>query len=355
MDKLDVLVVYNASVAQSAAVSDMDSMHPFLINSAHANYNLSYSYFLDRCDQLGLSAGLTTSADITGPGTCQTYWTSQDNAWAKINAPARSHHIFDKISPNTAARSAERTLLLSDTTIHPFNDRSLFTTFHDKLLTYQQLPAYALPTVALTDSSTSSIHTALAALRDLCARHHFPADFGRTVILKDRFGAGGNYVFKITRSHILRIRQLMRQNPHVSFILQPYLAFNLGYSYRGKPTTADIRLIFHQNRLFQAYLRLARAHDFRCNQHQGGQLIYVTKKDLPSAVLQVAQSIRRRINKPTALYALDFVISNSGHIYFLEGNIGPGITWDVNDVVDTSKAQALIRSIVQSLAARVRA
>lgn len=355
MDKLDVLVVYNASVAQSAAVSDLDSMHPFLLNSAHSNYNLSYSYFLDRCDQLGLSAGLTTSADITGPGTCQTYWTSQDNAWAKINAPACSHHIFDKISPNNAARSAERTLLLSDSTIHPFNDRSLFTIFHDKLLTYQQLPEYTLPTVALTNSRISSIRTGLASLQSLCANHRFPSDFGTTVILKDRFGAGGNYVFKITRSFVPRIRQLLRQNPKISFILQPYLAFNLGYTYHGKPTTADIRLIFHQNRLFQAYLRIARTNDFRCNQHQGGELIYVTKKDLPSAVLRVAQKIRRKIAKPQVLYALDFVISNSGRIYFLEGNIGPGITWDVNDAVDTSKAQALIRSIVQSFASRVNA
>lgn len=354
MDKLDVLVVYNASVAQSAAVSDQSSLHPFLLNSVHANYNLSYSYFLSRCDQLGLSAGFTSSSDVTGPGTCQTYWTSQDNTWVKVNTPAHSHHIFDKISPNNAARSAERSLLLSDTNIHPFNDRSLFATFHDKLLTFQQLPEYALPTVALANSRASSIRIALTSLRILCASHRFPTDFGPTVILKDRFGAGGNYVYKITRSLVPRIRQLLRQNPEISFILQPYLAFDLGYTYRGKPTTADIRLIFHQNRLFQAYLRIARANDFRCNQHQGGELIYVTKKDLPPAVLQVAQKIRRRIDKPSALYALDFVISNSGHIYFLEGNIGPGITWDAADLVDTHKAQALIRSIVNELSLRIR-
>jgi len=49
----------------------------------------------------------------------------------------------------------------------------------------------------------------------------------------------------------------------------------------------------------------------------------------------------------------DFVISNSGNIYFLEGNIGPGITWDTTDLIDTQKAQQLIRSIVQVMAKRV--
>ncbi|EKD80438.1 MAG: hypothetical protein ACD_40C00094G0001 [uncultured bacterium] len=145
----------------------------------------------------------------------------------------------------------------------------------------------------------------------------------------------------------------MRQNPSISFILQPYLAFDLGYSYHNTQTTADIRLIFHHNRLFQSYIRLAKARDFRCNQHQGGMLIYLTKNDLPPAVIKVAQKIRRKIAKPQSLYALDFVISNSGNIYFLEGNIGPGITWDTTDLIDTQKAQQLIRSIVQVMAKRV--
>lgn len=355
MDKLDVLVVYNASVAQSAAISDDLSLHPFLLASPKANYNLSYSYFLARCDQLGLSAGFTTSSDITGPGTCQTYWTTQENSWVKVNQPAHAHHIFDKISPNSPIRSTERSLLLSDSTIIPFNDRVLFTTFHDKLLTYQQLPEYALPTITLTNSRLSTIRSSLASLRQLCANHRYPSDFGTSIILKDRFGAGGNYVFKITRSFVPRIRQLMHRSPHIHYILQPYLAFDLGYAYRGTPTTADIRLIFHHNHLFQAYLRLAKPNDFRCNQHQGGKLIYVTKKELPLRIIQVAQKIRQKINKPHALYALDFVISNSGRTYFLEGNIGPGITWDTHDLVDTKKAQQLIRSIVQSIATRVNA
>ncbi|KKU45620.1 MAG: hypothetical protein UX63_C0003G0046 [Microgenomates group bacterium GW2011_GWB1_46_7] len=62
--KLDVLVVYSASVAQSASVSDSQSIHPFLINSRRSNYNLSYAYFLDTCQKNGLTAGFTTSADI---------------------------------------------------------------------------------------------------------------------------------------------------------------------------------------------------------------------------------------------------------------------------------------------------
>ncbi|EKD80109.1 MAG: hypothetical protein ACD_40C00202G0004 [uncultured bacterium] len=353
IDDLDVLVVYNASVAQSAGVPDETSLHPFLLNSARASYNESYEYFLSTCRANGLTAGLASSADVTGPGICQTYWTSTPAGWIKMSQSARSLHIFDKISPTNALRSAERTLLLSDVSVTPFNDLDLFTIFFDKLKTYTKLPEYAIPTVEIKSSKFADLKSSLHQLRDLCHNHPYSNDFSPQIILKDRYGAGGNYVYKTKDNQISEIRSLIRRHDTVSFVIQPFLYFNKGFAYQNRPAATDIRLIFHHEKLLFSYIRQAKAKDFRCNQHQGGKIIYVDKQTIPDSVHKIAKKIIRRINKPGSLYALDFVISNSGRVYFLEGNIGPGISWDINEKTDVKMCKRLIRSIVGELATRI--
>lgn len=353
MDKLDVLVVYNASSAQSASVADLTSLHPFLLNSSRANYNLSYAYFLRACARSGLSAGLTSSSDIIGPGQCQNYWVSSADTWAKVNQPAQANHIFDKISPTSLLRSAERGLLLSDKSIVPFNDIELFATFFDKLLTYKQLPEYAIPTVAIRSKRLSHIESALHEISNLRHQHPYSHDFSSQIILKDRYGAGGNHIYKINRNFLVQIKALMIHHPTIQFVLQPFLLFDHGYNYQHHSTATDIRLIFHHNQLLQCYIRMAKLNDFRCNQHQGGKIIYVGQAEIPDLVHKIAQKLIRRIDKPNSLYALDFVISNSGKVYFLEGNIGPGISWDANEKTDVKMCKQLIRSIVGEFSLRI--
>jgi len=322
---LDVLVVYSASLALSAA-ADSDSSHPFLLNSKQANYNLSYAYFLQLCHKAGLKAGLSTSDDVTGPGQCSNYWTFAKNKWLRRNNSAWARQVFDKISPVSSAAAAGRQLLLSDQDIQPFNDLGLFDTFFDKLLTYQQFPEHALPTVEVPDNKLLSIKASLQKLQTLRAAHPCPSDFTAAVVLKDRFGAGGNFVYKISRNLATRIQRLMRQNPQVRFILQPFLSFEAGYRYKNTATATDIRLIFHHDQLLQCYVRMAKAKDFRCNEHQGGQLEYVTPKDIPPLIHSMARALVGQIAKPHSLYALDFVLSNSGNAYFIEGIPVPALT-----------------------------
>ena len=353
--KLDVLVVYSASVAQSASVSDSQSIHPFLINSRRSNYNLSYAYFLDTCQKNGLTAGFTTSADIVGPGQCQNYWTSDQGNWTKINGMAKSTQIFDKISPRSSLRLAERKLLLSHQSIIPFNDPTLFSTFYDKLLTYQLLAPFSIPTTAVLSARVKDITQALSQLRQLVKQHPFSTDFSSALVLKDRFGAGGNHVYKIARNFSHRIQNLMSKNPEVQFVLQPFLAFDHGYTYQNRHAPTDLRLIFHSNQLLQSYIRIAQPRDFRCNEHQGGELIYVEPSAIPASVHTIASQIVRQLNLPDSLYALDFLVSNSGHVYFVEGNTGPGLDWDITKKLNEQKSKQLIRSIVSRFTTRLTA
>jgi hypothetical protein len=350
---LDVLVVQSANLAASASVADSHSRHPFLLNSKQANYNLPYAYFLDVCKESGILAGLTTSADIIGPGTCRNYWTSSLGNWAKVKRHAKAFQIFDKFLPVSSLRAAERDLMLSDELIKPFHDVELFDIFFDKLLTYKKFPRYAIPTVSLRSNKLTEIKASLQRLRALIGQPRYAGDFSAKIVLKDRFGASGNFVYKITNNFAARINTLMLRHSKVRFVLQPFVSFEKGFAYKNNRTATDLRLIFHHDRLLQCYVRMAKADDFRCNEHQGGQLEYVAESDIPNLIHNIARKIVTKINKPQSLYALDFVVSNTGKAYFIEGNIGPGIDWDVTKKVNEKMSKQLIRSIVDEFATRI--
>ena len=183
----------------------------------------------------------------------------------------------------------------------------------------------------------------------------FSTDFSSALVLKDRFGAGGNHVYKIARNFSHRIQNLMSKNPEVQFVLQPFLAFDHGYTYQNRHAPTDLRLIFHSNQLLQSYIRIAQPQDFRCNEHQGGELIYVDSSAIPASVHTIANQIVQQLNLPGSLYALDFLVSNSGHVYFVEGNTGPGLDWDITKKLNEQKSKQLIRSIVSRFTTRLTA
>lgn len=349
---LDILVVYSSSKATSASVSDAKSMLPFMNASLDTDCNRSYSYFLDFCKTKNLSAGFTTSSDIIGPGKCGNFWTSSDGVWTKNDRKAKAIQIFDKISPTSPTRLLERTLLLSNDKIKPFNNVDLHATFYDKLRSYQKLPEFAIPTVAISKKG-SGVKASVAKLNKLVATHNHATDFGTDFILKDRFGAGGEYVYKITGSVVETIEKHVLENPKITFVLQPFLAFDAGFAYKENETATDIRMIFQHNKILQIYLRMAKEGDFRCNEHQGGQVVYVSEKDLPASVRRASKNILKKIDLPKSLFALDFAVSNSGRAYLMEGNIGPGLNWDPNKYLSEKMSKQLIQSIVNEIASRI--
>jgi glutathione synthase/RimK-type ligase-like ATP-grasp enzyme len=354
MVNMDVLVVYSAGVALSASVPDSISLTPFSSSSPQVNYNLSYAYFLNYCKKLNLKAAFTTSSDVTGPGSCSHYWTLSGKSWVKHDQELHASHIFDKISPVSSTRAAERALLFSDDSTNPFNDQELFALFFDKFRSYKQLSQFCLPTVAIRSPALGDVKAAISRLELLKHQHSLVTDFGSSLVLKDRFGAGGNHVYQIKDDAVEKVYAIMKQNPNIKFVLQPFLPFEHGYAYNQRETATDIRLIYHHDELLQSYVRMAKTDDFRCNQHQGGDIAYVQADDIPDSVHLAARNIMDIIDKPNSLFTLDFIISNGGNVFFLEGNIGPGINWDINEKTDTYMAKQLIRSIVGELERRVR-
>lgn len=345
----DVLIVYSDKLATSAHTLKKEALSPFAKNSSHESYNLVYAYFLKICQKKKLKVAFTTSADITGPGQCSAYWLYQKNNWQKVRQTAFSKIIFDKFSPVNQKINKNRQLLFSSARIKPFNPAPLFNLFLDKQKTYRRLSSFSIPTVTIQKSTLKGVLSALAALQKLTAKHPSREDFSSEIVVKDRFGAGGIDVYKFKTNEVKKIVTLLKKHPQKSFIAQSFIKFDQGFLYQNSPVSTDIRLIHLNGKIIQTYIRMAKKGDFRCNEHQGGTLKYVSQDQIPTDIFLAFHKIIKIINKKSSLYALDFIISNHGHIYLLEGNTGPGLDWDLSRNENRLEAQKLIRIVVKKL------
>ncbi len=343
----DVLVVYNQNIAASASVKK--NKLPFPADSKRANYNDAYAYFLNYCAEKNLNAAFTTTSEIIGPGKCKSYWLYQNKSWIKVDNMCFAPFIFDKFSPISKKRIDDRVILLSSN-VKPFNNDYLQSLFSDKRKTFEELMHFSIPTVVIKKRNKKEINKALESIKLLSSQHRFSKDFASEYVLKDRRGSGGNNIFKLkTSNQILKTMLLHRM---VSFVVQPFVNFDKGYTYKNKKRLTDIRLIYMNNKLIQTYIRMAKPRDFRCNEHQGGTLIYTGTKDIPKNVLNYSSDVLKTLEQKSSLFALDFIVSNNGNVFLVEGNISPGIDWDLSKDKNTKKGKELIRFIVNEIANR---
>src|SRR5258708_2065768 len=272
INQFDVLVVYSHGIAKSADSVNATTTAPFIGERAH--YNNAYAYFLTVCAENNLKAAFTTSADIIGNGTCKSYWLFENNNWIAVKNACFSRVIFDKFSPKNKNQKRNRAMFFGSSEIQPYNDDDLLHLFFDKHKTYEGLPEFSLPTTIIENSSMSSIEHAWRELKKSIKEHPQKEDFSRVIVIKDRFGSGGNNIYKIGTNFNKRISAIMQKNKKTSFILQPFAKFDKGYSYKNNIGFTDIRLIYQGNKLVQTYIRMAKKTDFRCNVHQGGISTY---------------------------------------------------------------------------------
>ena len=161
-----------------------------------------------------------------------------------------------------------------------------------------------------------------------------------------------NCIYKIDSDFAKKIQSILLSNPAKSFILQPFVSFGKGYGFKNFVSATDIRIIFEGKKIIQTYVRMAKTNDFRCNEEQGGTLIYTEQKDIPKKVLDSAVEIASGLDKKNSLFALDFIVTDGGSIFLLEGNNCPGIDWNLELPKNEKKSKELIRIIVRELGVR---
>lgn len=349
LNVFDVVLVYNSSSATSASEISKNITSPFRNKIGH---NKAYGYFLKVCKLYDLKAALTTSSDIIGPGKFKSYWTLVDKVWIKNRKQCQTNQVFTKFSPTTKEGKALRKLLFSSDKVKPFNNRTIFELFFDKQSTYDLLSKHSIPTVAITSPTLNAIKKTCNKLARIVDNHPHKDDFSDSIIMKDRYGAGGNNIYKFSSNNATAISNTINNNPTLSFIIQPFAKFDKGFSYNEMTNATDIRLIYLNGKIVSCYIRMAKSGDFRCNQHQGGSIHYLPIKQIPLDVLDKANQINRSLEMKSSLYTLDFIVSNSGNSYLLEGNSGPGLNWDPDNDRDKFESKKLIDMIVGELSER---
>jgi glutathione synthase/RimK-type ligase-like ATP-grasp enzyme len=350
----DVLIVYSRLFATSASSKKSTDNVPFSVESGNDNYNDVYGYFIAECKRNGLRVALSTSADIIGSGTCKNYWNFDEtkNEWIKINKKCFAPIIFDKFAPLNKKSADAHDLLVSTDAVSAFTDPYLLELFNDKYKAYEKLKDFSIPTVAIEASNIRAIKKALSLVKKETENHPNSLDFTSQIILKDRNGAGGDHIYKLDPTDISMISKILKENSLLKFVIQPFVLFDQGYSHNNQLGLADIRLIYFNQKIVQAYIRIAKKDDFRCNEHKGGLLEYIAIKDVPKDILDKSKGILKILKTKSSLYALDFIISNNGNTFFLEGNTGPGLDWNISKKVNEKKAKQLIHLIIEEFTKR---
>jgi len=345
----DLIIVYSGNIAKSAEDKTYKSKAPFPSRGSHSIYNDSYEYFLSKCKQLDLNAAFVTSKDIIGPGLFQSFWT-YNKKWIKHKNKVYSDVLFDKFTPRNYEQRSKLKLLTSSKDIYMFNNKKIIEVFQNKLNTYKHFKQFAIPTVSITNLSIAKIHLAKVRLDGLLKKHKYRIDFSSVYIIKDREGAGGFRIFKYDFNTSLKeIKKQHKLGLELNYVLQPYIDCDKGFIFGKYKGFIDIRVILLNNKIIQAYIRIAKKGDFKCNEHQGGNLVYISKRLIPKDVLKMIPKITRKLNLKHALYALDFIKSNNGNLYFIEGNSNPGVDWNHKKKINEIRSKELMDIIINEL------
>lgn len=339
----DIMIVYDASRARSAADRTYHENAPFAHDSKYYNCNATYRYFIQYCKKQGLRAAFTSTDDVNTAGKFTSVWI-YTNRWERCLETVNARVIFDKFS-RLAPRLKKISRYLS-TVKKPlpiFQNLQMQSLFDNKLATYQQFPDLVIPTVKIASLTKTGFRAAEKKLLILCQNHPFHKDFNSTVVLKDQYGMGGNNIFKINDNKDFA---KINFDPAANFVLQPLIPAT-GFAITQYTGCTDLRVIICNNKIIQSYMRIAKAGEFRANAIQGGRVVYLTLKQIPQDVLAMINKIKKSLPSKTALYTLDFIKSKNGNLYFIEGNNSPGINWF--DREDEKRAKQLIRLIIKNL------
>ncbi len=361
----DAIIVYSGSIVNSAGDRHYNEKSPFSSKSRYKIYNDSYSYFLLRCKKKGIKVAFATSRDIIGPGLFQSFWTyDRDKRWIRNQGKIYSQVLFDKFTPVNIKQKNKLKLLTSSESVYKFNNKKLKDIFQDKLSTYKLFKEFVIPSVEIINLSKQKIILAKRKLDKLLRKHKYKADFNKGYIIKIRTGAGGFKIYKIDSNkfgfkEIMKLMNLDKKNKKnkkiSSYIIQPFIDCSNGFVFGKYDGLIDLRIIILNNEIIQAYIRIAKKGKFECNEHQGGNLVYIPIKTIPKDALTMCKKIIKKIDARLglkhSLYSLDFMKSNNGNLYFIEGNDRPGIDWNHSKKINEMRSKELINLIVDELKA----
>jgi len=325
MKKVDVVVLYSASMAKSSGDSSYLGELPFSVDSDYSYFNRSYGYLLKKFNDMGKLAVFCTSVDIDDEGfSC--YWIFDGEKWVKCKEKIKTSVVLTRFVPKNKLMTQKNRKMYSNSEIcvFPFNDLRVFEGFQDKLCTYDQYQNLAIPTVSVDENSIEGINNSIRMLDDLCDSTD---DFDKNrLILKDRVGSGGRGIYVFDKNDIGNVFDKI-EDINLRYVLQPLVVCDEGFGELEIGKSVDLRIVIIGNEIVNVYSRSPKSGSLLSNVQQGGLLTCLSVDDLPQYVLRVVENITKKIDSRYALYSLDFIQSNKGKVFLVEGNNMPGINW----------------------------
>lgn len=347
-EAFDLLVVLDGRSAKSAADETYTEEAPYPHESTYVRSNDSYAFFLQQCAEQSLRAAFTTLDDVVGPGLFSSYWTYTDR-WQRVLKPAQTNFIFDKFSSSHYENLEQVRLLHSGSEpVILFHRDEIRNTFDNKLNTFLNFPDHTIPTAPINIHSQEHITTAKKELAEQILRHRNSTDFTATYIVKDQFGSGGANIYLIENDD--EYEPLRREHTTTTFILQPFIETSQSHfeEYTGR---IDLRAIILNGEIVQSFIRIAKPGEYRANAYRGGRLVYIDLEKIPEEILNNVADIKKRLPIDDTLFALDFIQSDAGNYYLVEGNSMPGLNWFIPE--NEKHAHYLMRLIIQNIKPRI--
>lgn len=258
--------------------------------------------------------------------------------------------IFDKFSnQETYNAKYDARLRANPNGVRYFHDARIREIFDNKLKTYIAFSEYAIPTVKINLDTEEHITFAKNKLHATLSHNHFTEARSESFVLKDKYGSGGHNVFKIN-THT-KLKPIGKRDESISYVLQPFITAS-GFTFTDYSGNIDLRVIVCNGEIMQCYIRIPKQNEFRANASQGGTLIYIDVDSIPADVVTMARAINADLPVHDGFYALDFMKSSTGHLYFIEGNSTPGLNWYSNE--DEHYAKQLMRMMIQKIKTMLR-
>lgn len=339
----DIIIIYEGDMAESAGDAAYHEKHPFSIKKNNP-YNESYSYFLEECAKQNVRAAFTTTNDIGLNGLCKTVWEYREKKWHRITQRSQAKIFFDKFSQKKELTPFSIAVKKSVAKMSLFHNKKIRSIFDNKLKTSTLFLEHTVPTEFIDLSSQKKILLAQKKLDKKIALHSEHRDFKKGYVLKDQFGSGGDLVFKTTKE--TDYAAIYKKHPLVSFVLQPFVTAS-GFQFGTTSGIIDLRVIVLNGTIIQSYIRSAKKKEFRANASYGGSVSYIPIEKIPQDVLDMTRAIHQTLKSKHSFYALDFMKSDSGNLYFIEGNITPGLNWF--NKTDELYAKKLIRELIEEM------
>lgn len=291
-------------------LSNYGTLRDFPLN--HKQYRYSTIDLLKKAERVFNVYYVRGSKRHAGKGIFSQGWKIKKGKFIKYNTPIAAKVVFNK-APLHSNGGIDWTIV---------NKWVLIKQMQNKYRTYQLFKKFMKPTYHITSRRDFSV-----ALKKVTTEK---------AVYKPNEGSSGRGII-ISKKELLK-----KKMKSFDGLLQDFIDTSGGVP--GVCVgTHDMRILMMDGKIIQTYIRLPKKGSLIANIAQGGTMMEIPLKKVPTAALRITRTIDRYFKKyGTRIYAIDFGFE-AGKPYLIELNPQPGLPYKEWSMYYTAWHQGVIR------------